>query len=135
MIKVGLLGAGRIAGADEIVGHPHGIDESGADRLDIVELLFDGRWHTWIGVAKRSGMVLTGMVAGLYLATVSDFGIVDNSTISTCAAGGVVGYRSVVIVTDFGSRASRAAWTQMLRTAPEVNGRSLESPGNSQGES
>jgi mannose/fructose/N-acetylgalactosamine-specific phosphotransferase system component IID len=49
--------------------------------LDIVDLLFDSRWHTWISIAKRSGMVLTGMVAGLYLAKVADFGTMDNHTL------------------------------------------------------
>jgi hypothetical protein len=39
--------------------------------MDIVDLLFDRRWHGWIGRTKRAGMVLTGMVAGLYLAQVT----------------------------------------------------------------
>lgn len=55
--------------------------------LDIVDLLFDSRWHTWIGIAKRSGMVLTGMVAGLYLAKVADFGSVDNHTLLWIGTG------------------------------------------------
>jgi len=45
--------------------------------MDIVDLLFDTRWHAWILRAKRAGMVLTGMVAGLYLAQVADSGVVD----------------------------------------------------------
>ena len=55
--------------------------------LDIADLLFDSRWHTWIGVAKRSGMVLTGMVAGLYLAKVADFGTVDNHALLWIGTG------------------------------------------------
>ena len=42
--------------------------------MDIVDLLFDPRWHSWIGRMKRAGMVLTGMVAGLYLAQVAELG-------------------------------------------------------------
>lgn len=42
--------------------------------MDIVDLLFDKRWHVLISWTKRSGMVLTGMVAGLYLAQVTDGG-------------------------------------------------------------
>lgn len=38
--------------------------------MDIVDLLFDRRWHVWIARTKRAGMVLTGVVAGLYLAQV-----------------------------------------------------------------
>jgi hypothetical protein len=55
--------------------------------LDIADLLFDSRWHTWIAVAKRSGMVLTGMVAGLYLAKVADFGTVDNHSLLWIGTG------------------------------------------------
>jgi PTS system mannose-specific IID component len=36
--------------------------------MDIVDLLFDPRWHTWIARLKRAGMVLTGLVVGFYLA-------------------------------------------------------------------
>ena len=43
--------------------------------MDIVELLFDRRWHLWIARTKRAGMVLTGMVIGLYLAQVADTGV------------------------------------------------------------
>ncbi|MCK9995302.1 MAG: PTS system mannose/fructose/sorbose family transporter subunit IID [Candidatus Krumholzibacteria bacterium] len=46
--------------------------------MDIVDLLFDPRWHTWIGRMKRAGMVLTGMVAGLYLAQVAEFGVTSD---------------------------------------------------------
>jgi mannose/fructose/N-acetylgalactosamine-specific phosphotransferase system component IID len=42
--------------------------------MDIVELLIDPRWHAWIARTKRAGMVLTGMVAGLYLAQVTEAG-------------------------------------------------------------
>lgn len=45
--------------------------------MDIVDLLFDSRWHFWIHFTKRAGMVLTGMVAGLYIARVADSGVVD----------------------------------------------------------
>lgn len=55
--------------------------------LDIVDLLFDSRWHTWIGIAKKSGMVLTGMVAGLYLAKVAEFGTMDNHTLLWIGTG------------------------------------------------
>ena len=55
--------------------------------LDIVDLLYDSRWHTWISSAKRSGMVLTGMVAGLYLAKVADYGTVDNHTLLWIGTG------------------------------------------------
>jgi PTS system mannose-specific IID component len=44
--------------------------------LDIVELLYDPRWHTWITRTKHAGMVLTGVVGGLYLAQVAEAGIV-----------------------------------------------------------
>ena len=43
--------------------------------MDIVDLLFDKRWHLWIARTKRAGMVLTGMVIGLYLAQVADTGV------------------------------------------------------------
>lgn len=43
--------------------------------MDIVDLLFDKRWHLWIARTKRAGMVLTGMVIGLYLAQVADTGL------------------------------------------------------------
>lgn len=43
--------------------------------MDIVDLLFDKRWHAWIARTKHAGMVLTGMVIGLYLAQVSDAGV------------------------------------------------------------
>ncbi len=44
--------------------------------MDIVDLLIDPRWHMWIARTKRAGMVLTGMVAGLYLAQVTEAGVV-----------------------------------------------------------
>lgn len=44
--------------------------------MDIVDLLFDPRWHTWIARTKISGMVLTGVVGGLYLAKVAEAGVV-----------------------------------------------------------
>jgi len=44
--------------------------------MDIVDLLIDPRWHAWIAWTKRTGMILTGMVAGLYLAQVSEAGVV-----------------------------------------------------------
>ena len=48
--------------------------------MDIVDLLFDPRWHLWIARMKRAGMVLTGMVAGLYLAQVAEAGgVADRS--------------------------------------------------------
>ncbi len=43
--------------------------------MDIVDLLFDRRWHLWIARTKRAGMVLTGMVIGLYLAQITDTGV------------------------------------------------------------
>ena len=43
--------------------------------MDIVDLLFDKRWHLWIARTKRAGMVLTGMVIGLYLARIADGGM------------------------------------------------------------
>jgi hypothetical protein len=43
--------------------------------MDIVDLLFDARWHRWIARTKRAGMVLTGMVVGLYLAQVAEAGL------------------------------------------------------------
>ncbi len=46
--------------------------------MDIVDLLFDPRWHAWIARMKRAGMVLTGMVAGLYLAQVAEFGVASD---------------------------------------------------------
>ena len=42
--------------------------------MNIVDLLYDKRWHVWIGRTKRAGMVLTGVVAGVYLAQVTDGG-------------------------------------------------------------
>ena len=43
--------------------------------MDIVDLLFDKRWHAWIARTKRAGMILTGMVIGVYLAQVADTGV------------------------------------------------------------
>ncbi|MEN8005683.1 MAG: PTS system mannose/fructose/sorbose family transporter subunit IID [Candidatus Krumholzibacteriota bacterium] len=43
--------------------------------MDIVDLLFDRRWHVWIARTKRAGMILTGMVIGLYLAQAADTGV------------------------------------------------------------
>ncbi len=48
--------------------------------MDIADLLFDPRWHLWIARMKRGGMVLTGMVGGLYLAQVAEAGpVADRS--------------------------------------------------------
>ncbi len=44
--------------------------------MDIVDLLFDPRWHTWIARTKYTGMVLTGVVGGLYLSQVAEAGVV-----------------------------------------------------------
>ncbi len=44
--------------------------------MDIVDLLINPRWHAWIARTKKAGMVLTGMVAGLYLAQVTEAGVV-----------------------------------------------------------
>lgn len=49
--------------------------------MDIVDLLFDPRWHLWIARMKRAGMVLTGMVAGLYLAQVAEAGAVSDRSL------------------------------------------------------
>jgi PTS system mannose-specific IID component len=49
--------------------------------MDIVDLLFDRRWHQWIAGTKRAGMILTGMVAGLYLAQVTESGIVADRSL------------------------------------------------------
>ncbi len=42
--------------------------------LDIADLLLDRRWHIWINRTKRIGMILTGVVAGLYLSQVAASG-------------------------------------------------------------
>jgi mannose/fructose/N-acetylgalactosamine-specific phosphotransferase system component IID len=46
--------------------------------MDIVDLLINPRWHAWIARTKRAGMVLTGMVAGLYLAQVTAAAVVSD---------------------------------------------------------
>ena len=40
--------------------------------MDIVDLLNHPGWHRAIALAKQSGMVLTGMVLGSYLARITD---------------------------------------------------------------
>jgi mannose/fructose/N-acetylgalactosamine-specific phosphotransferase system component IID len=55
--------------------------------MDIVDLLFDRRWHQWIGRTKRAGMILTGMVAGLYLAQVTEVGVVADRSLLWIGTG------------------------------------------------
>ena len=55
--------------------------------MDIVDLLFDPRWHTWIARTKRSGMILTGMVGGLYLAQVAEAGVVADRVLLWIGTG------------------------------------------------
>ncbi len=46
--------------------------------LDLVDLLQDKRWHRGIAAVERTGMILTGMTAGTYLALVTDSGLPVN---------------------------------------------------------
>lgn len=57
---------------------------------DIVVLLGNPAWHRAIALAKRTGMVATGMVAGSYLARVWDLGSVGSG--SPLWAGILVGF-------------------------------------------
>lgn len=69
----GLFSLGMLVMRWRALGHGYRLG------MDIIDLLNHPGWHRAIALAKRSGMVLTGMVAGSYLARVTD--------LQTAAAG------------------------------------------------
>jgi PTS system mannose-specific IID component len=57
--------------------------------MDIVDVLADRRWHLAVAAVHRSGMVLTGVVAGLYLTRVQD--VAAAKDVGLLLAGALVG--------------------------------------------
>ena len=57
--------------------------------MDIVDVLADRRWHRAVAAVHRAGMVLTGVVAGLYLTRVQD--VAASEDVGLLLTGALVG--------------------------------------------